>query len=66
MEAKLNQYQAGELFIAAVEGAGGTILLDRAWEKPDHLPSMDEIKTPQLWIDRMSTDSEDQDAVVVS
>ena len=66
MEAKLNQYQAGELFIAAVEGAGGTALLDRAWEKPDHLPSMDEIKTPQLWIDRMSTDSEDQDAVVVS
>ncbi len=65
MEAKLNQYQAGEKFIEAVEGAGGTALLDRAWERPEHLPTMDEIKDPQLWIDRMSTDSEPQDVVAV-
>ena len=31
-EAKLNQYQAGENFIEEVEAAGGTELLDRAWE----------------------------------
>lgn len=54
IEAKLNQYQAGEAFIAEVEAAGGAPLLDRAWEGPDNLPSMDEIRTPQRWIDRMA------------
>ena len=62
MEAKLNQYQAGEQFIAAVEESGGTELLDRAWEGAENLPSMDEIRTPQLWIDRMT---EGHDAVAV-
>ena len=65
IEAKLNQYQAGEKFIAAVEEVGGPQLVNRAWEGPENLPSMDEIKTPQLWIDRMSTDA-DQDVAVVS
>lgn len=63
MEAKLNQYQAGERFIAAVEESGGPGLLDRAWEGPENLPSMDEIRTPQLWIDRMT---EGHEAVAVS
>jgi uncharacterized protein (DUF2342 family) len=27
--------------------------LDRAWEGPENLPSILEIRTPQLWIDRM-------------
>lgn len=65
IEAKLNQYQAGEKFIAAVEEVGGPELVNRAWEGPENLPSMDEIKAPQLWIDRMSTDA-DQDVAVVS
>ncbi len=56
IEAKLNQYQAGEAFIAEVEAAGGTSLLDRAWEGPQNLPTMDEIRAPQLWIDRLSVD----------
>ena len=65
IEAKLNQYQAGEKFIAAVEEVGGPQLVNRAWEGPENLPSFDEIKAPQLWIDRMTTDS-DQDVAVVS
>ena len=58
LEAKLNQYQAGEAFIAKVEDAGGTTLLDRAWEGPENLPSMDEIKQPHLWVDRMTPAAE--------
>lgn len=53
LEAKLSQYAQGEAFIARVERAGGDRLLARAWEEPDHLPSLIEIREPQLWIERM-------------
>ncbi|MFP3906059.1 MAG: zinc-dependent metalloprotease [Acidimicrobiales bacterium] len=53
LEAKLSQYEQGEQFIAAIEAAGGPELLDRAWEGPDNLPSMDEIRDPDLWIERL-------------
>ena len=62
IEAKMNQYAAGERFIAAVEEAGGTEFLDRAWEGPECLPSMAEIRDPSLWIDRVSdVESADSD-----
>jgi coenzyme F420 biosynthesis associated uncharacterized protein len=54
LEAKLKQYEQGERFIAAVEAVGGPALLDRAWERPEHLPSVQEIRQPQSWIDRVS------------
>ena len=57
LEAKLNQYQAGESFIEKVEEKGGTSLLDRAWERPENLPSMDEIQKPQIWIDRITAET---------
>lgn len=62
IEAKMNQYAAGERFIAAVEEAGGTEFLDKAWEGPECLPSMAEIRDPNLWIDRVSdVESADDD-----
>lgn len=66
IEAKLNQYQAGEAFIAVVEESGGTELLNRAWEGPENLPSMDEIKEPQLWIDRITVAEDEHDAAAAS
>ncbi|MGI9621457.1 MAG: zinc-dependent metalloprotease [Acidimicrobiales bacterium] len=65
IEAKLNQYQAGEKFIAEVEAVGGPELVNRAWEGPANLPSMDEIRTPQLWIERLDNGA-GQEAVPVS
>jgi coenzyme F420 biosynthesis associated uncharacterized protein len=53
LEAKLNQYEQGERFIAAVEGVGGPTLLDRVWEDPVHLPNMAEIRDPDAWLARM-------------
>jgi len=53
LEAKLRQYEAGERFIAAVEDAGGPELLDRAWEAPERLPDLVEIRDPRQWIERM-------------
>jgi coenzyme F420 biosynthesis associated uncharacterized protein len=53
MEAKLNQYAAGERFIAAIEAEGGTRVVDTCWEQATNLPSLEEIRTPALWLHRM-------------
>jgi coenzyme F420 biosynthesis associated uncharacterized protein len=53
IEAKLRQYEEGERFIAAVEGSGGTELLERAWRGPEWLPSLVEIRDPSAWISRV-------------
>jgi len=53
LEAKINQYEQGERFIEAVEKAGGPTLLDRAWEGPMNLPTIEEIRNPDLWISRL-------------
>lgn len=55
MDAKLRQYEQGERFIEAVEAAGGRELMAKVWERPEHLPSLDEIREPALWVARMST-----------
>jgi len=52
IEAKINQYAAGERFIEKVEKVGGQDLLNVAWTAPEYLPSMDEIRDPSLWVAR--------------
>lgn len=53
LEAKINQYEQGERFIEAIEKAGGERIIDRAWERPEHLPSIAEIRDPSLWLARV-------------
>jgi len=53
LQAKLSQYAQGEAFIEAVERAGGPELLARAWEGPENLPSLAEIRDPSSWIARL-------------
>jgi len=55
LEAKLKQYEQGEAFIRTVEEAGGRALLDRVWEGPEALPTLDEIREPGQWLARMAT-----------
>lgn len=52
-EAKLNQYRAGEAFVAAIERAGGPRVVDRCWSTPEHLPTAAEIREPHRWLARM-------------
>lgn len=54
IEAKLNQYAAGEAFIETVEFRGGPELLNQVWESAERLPTMTEIRNPQQWIDRIN------------
>lgn len=56
LEGKLNQYVAGERFIAEIETFGGTSVVDRCWERVENLPSLDEIRQPQSWLDRLGVE----------
>ena len=47
------------MFIEKEEKNGGTTLLHRAWEKTQNLPSMDEIQSPEIWINRITADETD-------
>jgi coenzyme F420 biosynthesis associated uncharacterized protein len=60
LDAKLRQYEEGERFIEVVEAAGGRDLLDRVWEGPERLPTLPEIRAPELWIARIRGDAGDQ------
>ncbi|MEY2568676.1 MAG: hypothetical protein QOE35_3205 [Actinomycetota bacterium] len=57
LEAKMKQYEQGEEFIAAIERVGGPALLNKAWDGPDSLPTMSEIRDPDSWIRRVATGS---------
>jgi len=53
LEAKLAQYEQGERFIETVEEVGGTEYLERAFESPDLLPTLVEIREPAKWMARV-------------
>jgi coenzyme F420 biosynthesis associated uncharacterized protein len=53
MDLKLAQYQQGEAFVKAVAESHGVAFVNRVWERPEHLPTMAEIREPQKWIARM-------------
>lgn len=55
IEAKLAQYEEGERFVHAVEAAGGQELFDQVWSSPESLPTIDEIRQPDLWVSRLRT-----------
>ncbi|HEY2813888.1 MAG TPA: zinc-dependent metalloprotease [Acidimicrobiales bacterium] len=57
LEAKFNQYEQGERFIHAVESVGGPTLLNRAFESPENLPDLDEIRNPDAWMKRIGAGS---------
>ncbi|MFM7508276.1 MAG: zinc-dependent metalloprotease [Actinomycetota bacterium] len=53
MEAKLAQYEQGERFIEEVERSAGPAMVQRAFEGPEMLPSLAEIRDPSLWLRRL-------------
>lgn len=53
LEAKMRQYEQGEQFIAAVEAEAGPELLAQAWQGPEWLPDLGEIREPDRWIKRV-------------
>ncbi len=53
IEAKLEQYHAGEKFIAAIEAERGERAVDRIWDDQEFLPSLAEIREPNTWLARV-------------
>ncbi len=53
LDLKLAQYQQGEAFVNAVVAERGIQFTGRVWERPENLPTMDEIRDPAQWIRRM-------------
>jgi coenzyme F420 biosynthesis associated uncharacterized protein len=53
LDLKMEQYQAGERFVDAVLASRDRRFLNRVWEGPDNLPSLDEIRAPARWIARL-------------
>ncbi len=53
MEAKLNQYAAGERFIYEVESVAGKETMSKVWESSDNVPTLAEIAEPKLWLERV-------------
>ncbi len=52
---KLEQYILGERFIDAVVERRGREFVERLWTGPETMPTMAEIRDPDVWITRMET-----------
>lgn len=52
---KMDQYRLGELFVDHVVEARGIEFVNRAYEGPENLPTMDEVLHPERWITRMES-----------
>ncbi|HEV3495173.1 MAG TPA: zinc-dependent metalloprotease, partial [Actinomycetes bacterium] len=51
LEAKLRQYHEGETFLEAIEKADPEAI-NRLWRGPEWLPTIEEIRNPDLWLAR--------------
>lgn len=54
MEMKRRQYREGEAFVREVLASGGVSALNRAFERPEHLPRADEVADPTRWVARVT------------
>jgi coenzyme F420 biosynthesis associated uncharacterized protein len=49
---KLQQYELGKRFCDAVAAQAGIEGLNRVWESPDALPTIEELSRPEAWLER--------------
>jgi coenzyme F420 biosynthesis associated uncharacterized protein len=53
LDLKMEQYEAGERFVVAIQTARDRAFLNRVWEGPHMLPTLAEIREPSSWIARV-------------
>lgn len=54
-DAKVRQYDIGERFVAEVIDHAGMDAFNRVWERPENLPTMEEIGRPLDWVGRVAS-----------
>lgn len=54
LDMKLEQYRQGEAFINHIVGQRGHEFARQVWNGPEFLPTLAEVRAPDLWIDRVS------------
>jgi coenzyme F420 biosynthesis associated uncharacterized protein len=52
---KLEQYRMGEAFVSQVVSTKGLEFANRLWDGPQYLPTLDELRRPELWINRIES-----------
>ena len=55
LDVKVRQYDMGQRFVEETVAATGQEGFSRVWERPEHLPSLDEIGRPTAWVERISS-----------
>ncbi len=53
LNVKMEQYRAGERFIDEIVRRRSHDVASRVWEAPEFLPTMPEIREPELWLNRV-------------
>jgi len=53
LDVKAAQYRDGQKFVGHIVEAVGMEQFNRIWEKPEHLPTEDELHDPDAWIQRV-------------
>jgi len=53
MDLKLQQYQQGQHFVDTIVRQRGITFATKVWQRPENLPTMDEIRNPDRWIARI-------------
>lgn len=54
LEIKMRQYEVGEQWAAGVVDRAGLTTLNRVWESAEMMPTLDELRRPELWLRRVS------------
>jgi coenzyme F420 biosynthesis associated uncharacterized protein len=57
LDVKMEQYRQGERFIDEVVAQRGHAFAHQVWDKPENLPTMDEIREPSRWVNRIDARS---------
>ncbi|HET6262797.1 MAG TPA: zinc-dependent metalloprotease [Chloroflexia bacterium] len=55
---KMEQYRMGETFINAVVAQRGVEFANLVWEGPDKLPTLEELRNPDQWIARVTSNED--------
>jgi uncharacterized protein (DUF2342 family) len=53
IDLKYQQYSLGEQFVVAVEQRAGMDGVNRVWDRPENLPTPQELRDPDAWLRRV-------------